>query len=375
MSNNNRPSNIQHPLALGSMRNWLRLLWANGGVEKKYLPRAGFVSSLSALTIPLRIYERIAYRRVIENVSLDKPPVFIVGHWRSGTTPLHLLLCSDSTMGYVSTFQSIAPEWFITGNKYLKGMVAKLIPSKRMMDNIRLSLDDPQEDELAMAEASPYSFYHQWSFPRAGREYFEKYVLFRNVPDDLVDRWKRLYMNVLCKATHNHGGKRLIIKNPANSARIKNILELFPDARFINIYRNPYVVFLSTKHFFRSILAIMQLKDIDDEELDSNILWYYEQLMKKYLTDKDMIPAENLIDIRFEDFEADPLREVRRIYGELDLQGFAAAEPEFREHLASLAGYQKNHYEIDSNTIRKVQEHWGFAIDRWGYKPPVVESK
>jgi len=109
---------------------------------------------------------------------------------------------------------------------------------------MHLSLDDPQEEEFAMAETSGYSFYHQWSFPRKGRELFEKYALFRNVPDDEVDQWKNLYVSILKKAAYSHRGKRLIVKNPANSARIKILLELFPHARFIHIYRNPYIVFL-----------------------------------------------------------------------------------------------------------------------------------
>lgn len=366
---------MQHPLALGSFRNWVKLLWANGGVERKFLRRVGFVSAVSLLTIPLRAYERIAYCRTLKNVSLEKPPIFIVGHWRSGTTPLHQLLCRDPAMGYVSTFQTIAPEWFLTGNKYVKGLVARLVPSKRMMDNMNLTLDDPQEEEFAVAETSPYSFYHQWSYPRVGREYFERFALFRNEPDCVVDEWKRLYMNVLRKATLSHHNKQLVIKNPVNSARIKLLLELYPDAKFIHIHRNPYIVFLSTRHFFQSILAITQLQEIDRKTLDENILWYYEQLMQKYLSERDMIPAENHVEIRFEDFETNPLGELRRVYEELNLPGYKDAQSAFREHLAAHEGYKKNQYEIDAQTIRTVREHWGFAIDRWGYTPPVKENE
>lgn len=361
---------MQQPLALGSFRNWLKLLWANGGVERKFLPRACFISAVSLATVPLRAYERMAYRGALKDLPLEKPPIFIIGHWRSGTTPLHQLLCRDPAMGYVSTFQTIAPEWFLTGNKCVKGLVARAVPRTRMMDNMSLSLDDPQEEEFAVAETTPYSFYHHWSFPKKARDYFEKFALFRNVPDSVVDYWKKVYTNVLRKATYNRRDKRLIIKNPLNSARIKLLLELFPDAKFVHIYRNPYVVFRSTRHFFQSVLAITQLQDIGPEELDENILWFYEQLMQKYLAEKDLIPAGNLSEIRFEDFETNPLAEVRRVYEELGLPGYADAQAAFRAHLASIEGYQKNRYEIDADTIRKVREHWRFAVDRWGYAPP-----
>ena len=366
----NKPSNMQQPLALGSFRNWLKLLWANGGVERKFLPRACFVSTVSLLTAPLRAYERLAYRGVLKNLPLEKPPIFILGHWRSGTTPLHQLLCRDPGMSYVSTFQTIAPEWFLTGNKYFKKLVALAVPTTRMMDNMSLSLDDPQEEEFAVAETSPYSFYNHWSFPRKARDYFEKYALFRNTPDSVVGEWKKIYLNVLRKASLNHQHQQLLIKNPANSSRIKILLELFPDAKFIHIYRNPYTVLVSTRHFFRSVLAITQLQTIGDEELDENILWFYQALMQKFFAEKELIPPENFIEIRFEDFEKEPLAEVRRIYETLHLPGYADAEPAFCEHVTSLKGYQKNCYEMAAEDIEKVQKHWKFTVDRWGYTPP-----
>ena len=88
--------------------------------------------------------------------------------------------------------------------------------------------------------------------------------------------------------------------------------------------------------------------------------------MYKYLAEKDLIPKGNLSEIRFEDFEANPLAEVRRIYEELRLPGYTAAQTAFREHLESIEGYQKNRYKIDADTIRKVEKHWKFTVKHWG---------
>lgn len=370
-----RPSDTRQPLALGSLRNWLRLLWTGGVVDRVFLRRALFVSAVSSLTVPLRVWQRFRYPEGSENPPLDAAPIFVLGHWRSGTTLLHQLLCKDPALGYVSTFQSIAPEWFLVAGGMIRRWVARRVPPCRMMDNVRLGLDDPQEEEFAVAEMSPYSFYHQWSFPRNARRYFENYVLFDDVPESVVTAWRRTYLSILRTAARHSGRKRLAIKNPVNMARIRVLLDLFPDARFIHIYRNPYTVFLSTRHFFQSVLATTQLQKTAREEVESNVLWFYERMMRRFLAERDLIPPGNLVEIQFEQLEVDPLGELRRAYTRLGLPGFAAAEDAFREHLVSLAGYRKNRFELDDHAIRRVEKHWRFALERWGYGLPVEDSE
>ncbi len=60
---------------------------------------------------------------------------------------------------------------------------------------------------------------------------------------------------------------------------------------------------------------------------------------------------------------------MRRVYGGLSLPGFAEAEPALRAYLASVQGYQKNRYQPNGDVIDKVNRHWGFVFDEWGYTP------
>jgi len=359
-----------HPLALGSLRNWLGLLLANRGVDRGYLRRACFISTASFLTAPLRAVERIRCRRLNHGPFLGPAPVFVVGHWRSGTTFVHQSLCHDPAFGYVSTFQSIAPDWFLIGGTRIKHLLSRAVPRTRMMDNVTLSLDDPQEEEFAVAQASALSFYHQWAFPRNARRYFERYALFEGVPESVVRQWQEVYLGILRKAAWRAGRKRLALKNPVNMVRIRPLLELFPDAKFIHVYRNPYTVFLSTRHFFHRVLAVTQLQRIDHDEIEANILWFYEKMVGGFLAAKSLIPPRNLVEVRFEDFEAHPMAEMRRVYDCLELPGFDAAESRFRDYFASLAGYEKNRYDLDEDAVGKVERHWQFAVRQWGYERP-----
>jgi len=297
-------------------------------------------------------------------------PVFIIGHWRSGTTHLYNLLCQDENLGYLSTFQAMAPGFCLVGERVIKQFLARKAQSRyptRLIDNIPLAFDGPQEDEFALANLSTRSFVHTFSLPRQAQEIFGRAVLFDGSSQRARSRWIDTYLALLRKVTLASGGKRLVVKNCAHTARIKTLLELFPNAKFIHIHRNPYHVFLSTLHMHRTVLPRSQLQDIKPDQVETHVLRFYDQLMRRFLADRSLIPVGNLVEIRFEDLEAAPVDQLRRVYDGLGLPGFAAAESGFRSYIDSIADYKKNTYKMDGDVIEKVNRHWQFAFDQWGY--------
>jgi len=370
MTQNARPSHAEHPVALGSFLSWMRLLWGRGGIDKAYIPRLLFVSLTTLLTSPLRLWEWIRYGRAIKRTAIHPSPVFIVGHWRSGTTHLHNLLCQDKSFGHLSTFQAMAPGFCLMGDKYIKPALAMLARKRyptRLIDNIPLAFDAPQEDEFALASMSPRAFIHAFSFPLQAEGFFERYVLFHDLPESIRVQWRDTYLRLLRKITFASGGRRLAIKNCAHSGRIQTLLELFPDAKFIHIHRNPYDVFLSTVHMHKTVLPRSQLQDIDPDQIEANVLRFYKRLMGRFLIDKTLIPAGNLVEIRYKDLERSPLDQLSTIYEALGLTGFDAAESAFSSYIDSIADYKKNAYKMDDDVIDKVNRHWAFALDEWGY--------
>jgi len=370
MTQTKRPSNAEHPVALGSFRSWIRVLRRSGGIDRAYVPRAAFVSLTTLLTSPLRLWERARYGRRIRSTAIHPAPVFIIGHWRSGTTHLHNLMCQDENLGYLSTFQAMAPGFCLIGNGTIKRFIARQAKARyptRLIDNIPLAFDAPQEDEFALANLSPDSFIHAFSSPRQAQDLFERCVLFDGLSERDRSRWIATYLALLRKATLASRRKRLVIKNCAHTARIKTLLDLFPDSKFIHIHRNPYHVFLSTLHMHSTVLPRSQLQEIEPEQVEVCVLRFYGQLMRRFLADRPLIPAGNLVEVRFEELEASPLAQLRQVYAGLGLPGFAAAESGFRSYLDSVTGYRKNTYELDGHVIAKVNRHWGFAFDQWGY--------
>lgn len=357
---------VKHLLALGSFRNWLRLARANE-IDRPFLSRALFVTLASLSTAPLRAYEHMRYDRAVKNVQLNEPPIFILGHWRSGTTNLHYLMSQDARMGYITMFQMVAPEMLFVGERVLKPAFAKVTPTTRPVDNLPLSVDGAQEEEFGLATMSPHSFYHYWFFPRRLEHYLNTYALFKDAPAPVVAEWKALYLAMLRKATLHMGGKRLLIKNPTNTGRIKQLLELFPDAKFVHIVRDPYRVFLSMRYMATKSHEASQLQTITPAEIEANVLHIYQAVMQQYLRDRALIPAQNLVEVRFEDIEVDPLHEIRRIYDHLGLTGYAEAEPGFLAYINSLGDFKKNPLKLSDQDIANVNAHWDFAFNAWGY--------
>jgi len=74
-------------------------------------------------------------------------PLFVIGHWRSGTTYLHNLLSLDPSYGYCSTFQTILPGVFLGSEQTFKPLVTASIPTTRPMDDVPMGPDLPPEEE------------------------------------------------------------------------------------------------------------------------------------------------------------------------------------------------------------------------------------
>ena len=366
---------LLHPLCMNSFRHWARVLREHGPIDRCNLDRAAAVTLLSLLTSPLRLAESAIYRPRVRSHVIHEAPIFILGHWRTGTTYLHSLLTQDKRMGYVPLFQTLAPTSFLVGQRTLQPLVALRAPKTRPMDDVHIDMEIAQEEEFALANSSGESFYLGWYFPRSMDSLSRKYALFEGLSSQELAGWERAYLGVLKTASFHCGGKRLVVKNPVNTARIQALLDLFPDAKFVHRYRDPFAVFKSSIHMHRAVLDLVSFQKSDDAEIERRVLQYYRELMMRYLADRSLIPKGNLVEVRYEDLVAQPLSEVARIYDQFRLPGWEDASAVVADYVSSQRTYRLNHFSITQADIEKVQQHWGFALEAWGYAPPQVESR
>ncbi len=358
-----------HLFATAPLPLWWSLVHKYGGVQPRYWGRLAGILAVSAVTAPLRLAERLRYGRQVARTEIREPPIFIQGFARSGTTHLHNLLAHDPCLGYVSTFHATAAPFFLISRGWLDRLIAGRLPAKRPMDNVAVSLDLPQEEELALAAASRLSSVHHISFPGRAREIVAKMGAMRLTEAEMRE-WTDSYLHVLRKATLASDGRRLVLKTPANLGRTDHLLRLFPSAKFVFVVRNPYVVFSSTMKLYRTVIPMYRLQDVDWDVIEASVFSNYVDMTRRYMRDRASIPRGNLIEVQFEDIEADALGVLERIYLALGLPGWERARKPVAEYLGTLSGYRKNRYRFDSSLIDKVDRKWGFAVREWGYEPP-----
>lgn len=359
----------QHPLAGSSFINLMKLFFLHGGIDKEYLPKALSIATASFSTIPFRVFENVKFSKKIAELELDISPIFIIGHPRSGTTYFHDLMSRDSQLEYLENWQAMrGSEIFLSSPKLAKHWADSNYPRKRISDGVMMLANSPAEEEFPLANSSPYSFYTWFYFPKNMRKIFQEFVLFENTNKPIKQEWKKAYIQFIKKIILSTNGKKIILKNPINMARVNILLEIFPDAKFIYIYRNPYNIYASTSQLYKKMVQLFGLQNINETELEENIIFIYKKMMQKYLLDKNSIPPENLIEIKYENFIGNEIEYLKQVYTQFNLSGFEQAEAEFNQHIKSQINYQKNKYILDEKTIQKITEEWGFAFEKWQYE-------
>ncbi|MFK7796571.1 MAG: sulfotransferase [Aureispira sp.] len=373
----NKEEVIQNPKANykipGSQLYVTRLenLWRMFGRNKTDKTRRGLQARIyffSILTTPLQWIQRLWLKFRLRSVDLTKTsPVFILGHWRSGTTHVHYTLAKDKQFTYLNNFQSFFFTICMLG-QWTEKLLGRWVPSTRPMDNMEFTLSKPQEEEQVLSNITHTAGVGSFYFPR-NRTYFYKYNLFKDISTKEYKRWRKYY-NYVLECIHVMGnGRRLLLKNPNNTARAQELLKLYPKAKFIYIHRNPYSVYLSTKHLHRAVLRGQRLQEISEAEEDDMIMENYRLIMQGYLDTRAAIPKGQLIEIAYNDIgTAKEIDVYKEIYQTLDLGNWETVGPKIAAYLETKKGYKKNAFvPIAPEIVARIQNEWSFVFEEFGY--------
>ena len=162
--------------------------------------------------------------------------------------------------------------------------------------------------------------------------------------------------------------QQLVIKSPPNTARVKSLLSLFPNAKFVHIFRSPYSVFCSTMKLMRLSLPLTTLQALPSEAmLEDIIIERYKIIYRAYLRDRALIPAENLVEVRFEDFIKDPMAGMENIYTKLGINSFSDAKESFKEYFEEQKSHRVDSYEMSKTVKEKLERELNFAFKAFGY--------
>jgi hypothetical protein len=349
-----------------TLEDWVRLLFENRFViAPHYWPRAVLLTAGSLGNSICRYIENLSFGRAIVNERIFEP-LFILGHWRSGTSLLHNLLALDRQFAYPNLYQVCFPHTFLCTERAFAPIFSIFIPKQRVMDGMGQTVKSPLEEEFALSLASFCSPYMSWVFP--GREeHYDRYLTFHGISKKEVERWKTVFLSFLKKLTYKYG-RPLLLKSPPHTCRIRLLLEMFPKARFVHIHRDPYAVFQSTEHLLMKMTPVMRLQRHDWQDSEARILRRHQIMYNSYFEERVLIADGRLHEVCFEELERDPVAQIRAIYENLGLPGFSTIQPILESYIQSIAQYRKNKYSpLDPEIRRQIAKEWQRCFEEWGY--------
>jgi len=347
---------------------WFRALWRNRfAIAPSRLPMACIFTVASPVNSCLALLQSLVHGRRVASTPLVDDPIFVLGHWRSGTTLLHELLVCDPRHTSPDTYTCFAPNHFLLTERLFTKFLWVFLPSKRPMDDMGIRWGYPQEDEFAIANMGVPSPYLTLLFPNRPPSHPE-YVDLRDLTENARERWKRKLLWFL-KCLTVRDSKRVVLKTPLHTCRVRTLLEVFPNARFVHITRDPFVIFPSMIHTWKQLYRYQGVQAPRFEGLDEYVLSTFQRMYQRFQEDLPSIDPGRFCEVRYEALVCDPVGQMERVYQQLQLDGFEQARAAMAERAARSTGYRTNRYDVSEEARRAISERWADYIRKYGPWP------
>lgn len=336
-------------------------------VDPEFRHKYNRSKALSRILHELARFDRMRYRSMRQSETTGSPPVFIIGHWRSGTSFLHTLLCRVYPAAFTTTYHSVFPNNLFAFQGLVKFFMRIFMPSNRPTDAMKMHPDFPQEEELALGHAWFFSFYYWFYFPRQAASIVNEFLNLNNPGSKISREFRKNYMEYISRCKLNTGGDVFISKNPANTFRMEILRDMFPNARFIYLKRDPYETIESSQIFFRSLIQGISLQVCEDEKVDRFVLENYMRLVNHYMDNRQFIPSRHLIELSYEELIKNPAETLSQVTRQLDLP----VTPDLSkttDYLESNNDFPVKKYQFSDKYISDVNNTLGDLIELQGYR-------
>ena len=324
----------------------------------------------------LRIHDLLERHPEIHEVPIERP-IIVVGLPRSGTTHLVNLIAADKRFRSMPLWEAREPvpdqrEEVLPGEpdpRWLRCNDAweSMQRSLPHMTSMHPMAPDHVHEELDL-ELPDFSSYYiewiarcpQWRDHYLGHDQTPHYAYMKSVLQIL--QWRR-------------PGQRWVLKSPQHLEQLGPLLTTFPDATIVVTHRDPVSVIQSTATMMTYGARIQYRHTRPD--------WYIEywtdrihRLLAGAVRDRELLPAERTLDVRFEDFMGDELSIVERIYNTAGLELTPAARAEvvaYRDaHQRGRDGQVVYDLRRDFGVVpAEMRSQFGFYLDRFDLREEV----
>ncbi|MCW5712889.1 MAG: sulfotransferase [Bauldia sp.] len=352
---------------------WWRMVARHGfRISPSRLGQAASMLSIGPMCSAVAAVQR---RKLGAAIGAETPPpvVFILGHWRSGTTFLHELMGTDQRFIAPTSLECFATDHYLRWGDFLASL-KWAIPAKRPMDDMAMGWHRPQEDEFALFAMGVPSPYDVMAFPN-DRPAIVPHLHVGDMRPAEQAAWKEALRTVVKRISY--GRRRalkpgeampsyVLLKSPTHTARIGVLAEMFPDAKFIHIARDPHEVYASTERLWRATFDSQGLQKPDPAaDLSSFILGTLPNMYRDFDRDVAKLAPGRWTELRYEDLVADPVGKVGQVTAALGLG--PVDEAALAAHLAGVKGHRRNRHVMDPALAARIRAEWAWYFERFGY--------
>lgn len=336
---------------------------------------------LGRLAIRQRTVRLLTARLLVEDLVRRRPeildiplvaPIIVIGLPRSGTTHLVNLIAADTRLRSLPYWESrepvprpgdgpgrdgVDPRFDRCRRDYEAQM--QMVPLLRAMHH-QYPTAIEEEIELQDLDFSSYTL-----------EWLARVPQWRDFYLGLDQRVHYAYLKkVLQVCTFLRGPNRWVLKSPQHLEQIPALLATFPDATFAITHRDPVSVIQSAV----TMLAYgdrMRRAAIEPEQLGAYWVDRVGRLLDACVRDRELLPAGRTVDVRFDEFMADDIAMVERIYERND----RPMTPDARARIAAFLDENRRgkHGRIDYDLRRDfglepdaVRSRFGEYMQRFG---------
>jgi Sulfotransferase family len=284
----------------------------------------GVVSAHGALVKLLKnrllVEDRIARHPEILELPVVAP-IVIAGQPRTGTTHLHNLMAADPALRSLPYWESLEP----------------VLPATERAD-VANGTPDPRRARteaglVFLNEALPYfKRMHEMTVDHVHEEIQLLAIDFSTMLFEtmaVMPTWRDYYLahdqtpsyrylkRVLQVLQWERGGNRWVLKSPQHLEQFAALVNVFPDATFVVPHRDPVSVIASNATML-AYTARLSAADPDPAAIGQYWSERIQQMLEAGMRDRDVLPSERSLDVRFHEFMADDIATVRRIYDVAD---------------------------------------------------------
>ncbi|WP_255955084.1 sulfotransferase family protein [Streptomyces odontomachi] len=297
---------------------------------------AQYFSMVELLKNRLRIEDLVRQHPEILEVPIEKP-IVITGLFRTGSTHLHNVLSADPAMRELQLWEANEPvpppgEALDDPAPRLARAAGTLDLMHKAMPHFKRMLDFTptyahEELNVLALEFASMHFETQVLAP----SYRDWYLAQDHTP---AYAYLKRAMQVMTWLRGEKAGTRWILKCPQHLEQIRPLMNVFPDARVVFTHRDPVAVTASMATMVCYALR-MTTATPDPHAVGKYWAARLQDLLDGCMRDRELVPAEQSIDVRFHEFMADETGTVRRIYETVGQPYTAEAQAAIEEYLAT----------------------------------------